>query len=337
MAINFKEVITDFCALHNGYVLRDGFVFTAVTHPANVFDAIVIKFPKNVECFSPYMIGSEHSLTEQIEFINQHKIEKALIISESIDFITRCPTLKHLYIIPADSTGNGFDYSPVYKMPQIKSVSASTIYGLKEEYFTHLDCSRIVGLESVSVTNSYYHNYADIKTLKDLGLSHYKENDLSNAFCSVVLDTLVVIQSKIKTLNGIQKSPRMQCLYLYHNRNLEDISALYKVKKTLKALSIENCSKVNDFSVLGELENLEFLMLCGSNELPNLSFINKMKSLKTFVFDMNVKDGDLSPCIALSYVSSSKDRRHYNFKNKDLPKGEYVRGNENIELWRRFL
>ena len=109
-----------------------------------------------------------------------------------------------------------------------------------------------------------------------------------------------------------------------------------KVKKTLRALRIENCPKISDFSLLEELVNLELLELSGNNELPNLNFLKAMKNLKTFIFSMNVKDGDLSPCMVVPRVHSKKDRRHYNLKDKDLPKGLYVHGNENIEKWRRL-
>ena len=137
-------------------------------------------------------------------------------------------------------------------------------------------------------------------------------------------------------MEGIQKSKKIQCLYLHYNRSLNDISALKNVKKTLRALRIENCPKINDFSVLEELENLELLELSGNNELPSLSFLKTMKNLKTFIFSMNVKDGDLYPCLNLSYAYSEKNRKHYNLKDMDLPKGQYVRGNEAIEEWRRL-
>ena len=67
-----------------------------------------------------------------------------------------------------------------------------------------------------------------------------------------------------------------------------------------------------------------------------MSFLKKMKNLKTFLFNMNVKDGDLTPCLDLSYVYSEKNRKHYNLKDCELPKGNYTRGNENIEAWRRL-
>ena len=334
--IDIQEVITDSRILMNRYILRNGFAFTAITHPGNVYDAIVVKYPQDVQCFSPRINGSLLSLKEQVEFINRYRIEKALIIAENIDFITMCPTLKYLRIIPADSAGDEFDYSPLYKMSQIKSLQCSTVYGFREEFSTCIDCSKINGLEDIHIANMGYKNYNIVQTLKGLGLSNYKKEDISEAFSSSILDTLSIFQSKIKTLEGIQKSQKKQCLDLYYNRSLQDIIALKKVKKTLRALRIENCPKINDFSVLGELENLELLELSGNNELPSLSFLKTMKNLKTFIFSMNVKDGDLSPCVDLSYVYSEKNHKHYNFKDKDLPKGQYVRGNETIELWRRL-
>ena len=111
---------------------------------------------------------------------------------------------------------------------------------------------------------------------------------------------------------------------------------IIQVKNSLKALRIENCAKIKDFSVLEKLENLELLDLSGSNEIPSLSFIRKLKNLKVFVFSVNVLDGDLTPCKDLSYAACVRGRKHYNMKNRDLPKGKVTRGNEDIELWRRF-
>lgn len=50
---------------------------------------------------------------------------------------------------------------------------------------------------------------------------------------------------------------------------------------------------------------------------------------------MEIEDGNLLPCLSLSYVHCGRIRKYYNVKAKDLPKRIYYRGNENIELWRR--
>ena len=61
-----------------------------------------------------------------------------------------------------------------------------------------------------------------------------------------------------------------------------------------------------------------------------------MEKLKTFIFSMEVLDGDITPCLGLSYVFMMRSKKYYNLKDKELPKGEYVRGNEDIEMWRRM-
>ena len=334
--VNRINEIVDYKALIDHYIIRDGYVFLPMEYPYNIFDAILIRYPQDAVCFSPRLPYSTRNFDEHIALINDLNLEKAVIIASDIDFIKACPSLKHLTVIPADNVGNGFDYSPLYDMPEIKSLSCATIYGRNEEFSTTIDYSQIKGIESFGVYNSGYLNYENITTTRSLFLSFYQKYDLQNAFSSVELDTLSLIQCKVKSLEGIQKSQKMQCLYLHYNRSLQDISALRKVKGTLRALRIENCPKIKDFSVLGELENLELLELSGSNELPNLNFIKNLKNLKTFIFSMNVKDGDLTPCLDLSYVYSEKNRKHYNIKDKELPKVQYVHGNETIEEWRRL-
>lgn len=319
------------------YVERNGFNFVSIHHPGNVFNTLLIH-PDDAPCSSPLMPISTHSLEEHIQLIDDYNIESVMVIANSIDFITRCPKLKHVSITPADSAGEGFDYSPLYSMSNLKSVYCCTSYGANREYSTYVDYAKIKGLETVGVSDPGHKNFRQIETLKSLfvsGLSKCKDTDITQLFSSKQIDTFTFIQCKIKSLEGLQKSQKTQCVYLYYNRSLQDISALCKVKKTLKALCIENCPNITDFSWLGELENLEYLELMGKNELEDLSFLASMKNLKTLILGMNVINGDLTPCLRLSYVFLEKDRKHYNLKNSDLPKGTIVKGNEDIEDFRK--
>ena len=92
--VEFRDVIMDAETLGKRYIVRDGIVFTSITHPANIYDAIVIKYPPDIPCTSPNMPGFICSLEEQLEFIRVHKIEKVLIIADNIGFIASCPALK---------------------------------------------------------------------------------------------------------------------------------------------------------------------------------------------------------------------------------------------------
>ena len=306
--------------------IRDNFEFVPFLYPFAMKNAIKI------------VVGT-HSTEAYQEYIYKKGIDQAIIYMPDLNVIRGCPSLKHLRIYPSYNAAPNFDYTPLYEAPEIKTLVCPNQYGDRDQYISPIDYSQINGLINLSVSvNSGTMNYNKIETLRSLCVGAFKEKNgnLTNLFCSKELDTLRLIECRVNSLDGIETSPKMQCLYLDYNRSLRDISALRKVKNSLKALRIENCSQIQDFSVLAELENLELLELSGSNSLPSLSFLKSMKRLKTFIFSMNVEDGDLTPCLDLSYVYSEKNRKHYNLKDKELPKGEYVRGNETIELWRRL-
>lgn len=309
----------------NNKKIRDGFEFTAIKYPFNLYDAI--------------KITEEHEIEEYIKYINKHSIEYAEIVMPNLEVLKYCPQLKYLNIRPSYNALQDFDFSPLYTLPEVYMLNCINEYGPQCQYVVPIDYSRINGLKELSFSvNTGTLNYHKIMNLKSLSVGDFKgsKGDLTDLFCSAELDTLELRGCRISSLDGIEKSKKIQCLYISYNQSLKDISALGKVKRTLKALRIENCSKIEDFSVLEELENLELLELTGKNQLESLKFIKKMRRLKTFVFNMNILDGDLTPCLGLSYACSEKNRSHYNLKDKDLPKGEYVRGNEDIELWRRL-
>ena len=285
------------------------------------------------------VVAGNKSIEEYRDYINHHKIKEATIIMPDLELLNSCPSLKHLKIVPSFDATDGFDFSPLYGLPEVLSLNCENQYGSRNQYISTIDYSQIKGLQELFVgVNKATLNYNKIDSLKTLRVGGFRgiHRDISDLFCSKELDTLELNGCLVESLNGIEKAPKMQCVYLYNNRNLKDISALNGIKDTLKALRIENCPKINDFSVLSDLDKLELLELSGSNTLSNLNFIDSMSELKTFVFNMNVLSGDLFPCLRLSYVFSEKNRKHYNYKNSDLPKGKYYRGNDTIEEWRRL-
>ena len=333
--INELNKVVDYSALDKKYVIREGFVFEAIRYPANVYNAIVVRSPESARAWGEGRYVSEHSLEEHINLINTYQLESAVIIAEDLNFLKQCPSLKHINVIPAESVDFNFDFTPIYEHPEIRSIFCSTFFGKFFQNRSEIDYSQIHGLVDLRVTSSSHLNFHQVQTLKSLEVVDIPAKNLRELFCSQSLDTLQITASKIQTLDGIGLSSAMQCLYLNYNRSLQDISALCEVKSSLRSLRIENCSKITDFSVLRELKNLEHLKLTGRNKLSDLSFVRDLPNLKTFIFDVEVLDGDLTPCLGLSYVHCSKMKKYYNVKPKDLPKGQYYRGNDNIAIWRR--
>ena len=133
-----------------------------------------------------------------------------------------------------------------------------------------LDLSKLPTLEYICIDDCFIENLSEARELKSVQVNCYCKENLQELSSLKKLDTLDLTRSKIKSLDGCQQMKKLQCLYLYDNRSLSDISELEGVKNSLKALRIENCAKIKDFSVLEKLENLELLDLSGSNEIPSL-------------------------------------------------------------------
>ncbi len=314
---------------------KQGMPFYPVTFPINQADGLVIE---------------DLRLQDLLEYLNNNEIKSAYITyMRNYEFLKQCQNLEHvtveLQVSPRDYyilemkgkfLFKKYDCEPFYQLKKLKSLS---IHDMEEPYILSefkVDLSQFPKLEEYLGDAQNIENLEKAKQLKSLWLNCYKEESLTKISALENIDTLKLISSKIKSLAGCENFKKLQCLYLHYNRSLSDISALRCLKHSLKALRIENCAKINDFSPLEELEELELLELSGSNKIPNLSFIKKMKKLKTFLFSVEILDGDLTPCLDLEYVFCGKGRKYYNLKNKDFSLKNYARGNESIEMWRRF-
>ena len=308
-------------SLARGYSIRDGYVFTAFDR-SNIHDAIVIRKPETADSWTPRLGISPRKFSEHIDYVNENQIMKAVIIADDISFLKQCPSLKCLRIIPSDTAGDGFDFSPLYDIPYLKNLECHTIYGTCDMYRTSIDYSRVGRLDALVVPDGEAINYNTISTLQSLMVMNAsgKQDDLSDFFCSSYLEDLSLRQCRIRSLDGLEKSLVIRSIELSYLRSLIDISALEYAKSTLTSLTIENCPKISDFSVLHSLYALENLELYGSNTLPSLKFITGMEKLKTFAFSMDVADGDLTPCLTIPYVYSKRNRKHFNLKDNELPK-----------------
>lgn len=306
---------------------RNGFEFDSIVYPFDAETAIEICEPR---FYNRY-----------VQYINRKQLTQAKITMPSLDILYDCPTLQYLHIHPRFDSPDQYDFSPLYGR-ELKYLCCLNEY-YKEGGKSHIgtvDFSQIYGLESLKINvNRGTLNFNRIPSLRSLSIGDYKgpNLDLSDLFISTQLDTLRLIEGKTVSLRGIERAVNMQYLDISYNRCLEDISALSKIKHSLKSLNIFNCARIKDFSVLYELENLEKLEIWGNNTIPSLDFIRYMPNLKTLFLEVNIADGDITPCLNLRSAKLMKNRKHYNLRDKDLPKAtKVIFGNESIEEWRRL-
>ncbi|MDR0919142.1 MAG: hypothetical protein LBM93_07825 [Oscillospiraceae bacterium] len=246
--------------------------------------------------------------------------------------------LKRVVILCGNISENGL--KNLYRHKNLESLC------FESGYFSDLnDKDGVIDLNNFrnlsALVSSTIHNVAnlsDAENLKTLSILKWNDTDLSLLSKLKMLDSLSVGRGSLTSLVGIENS-KIECLYVSNQKRLFDISILEQCKETVKALRIDFCPNVKDFSVIKKLKNLELLSITGNKgELPNLDFIGNSPNLQFFVTDYNVLDGNIKPLIKLPYASILKNRRHYNLKDNDLKRvGNPKKGNENIPEWRRIF
>ena len=325
-----EEMHTEEFYGHPYPVSRNGFQFIS-NHKLYIFDSLVVFSPDSARHWSLLYGQPQRTLEEHIALINGMGLDRITVVAEDLTFLSRCPGLRHIHIVHAAGVTKPLDFSPVYTLPDLESIrihSSATPAGKGPAI--RIDLSRLAGLKDVSVCTNDPYNYHLLPCLDRLSVgSDKRHRDMTDISYSPTLRDLDLGWCAAQTLDGIGRYP-LQRLSLMNLRKLEDISALSGCAGTLRCLSIDGCGKVRDFSCLHDLHNLECLHLDGSQVLPDLSFLRKMPKLRVFTFSMTVADGDLTPCLNIPYVYCSKIKRHYNLKDKDLPRDRSAYGFELI-------
>ncbi|MFJ1472857.1 hypothetical protein ACILE9_01165 [Capnocytophaga cynodegmi] len=119
-------------------------------------------------------------------------------------------------------------------------------------------------------------------SLKTLYFEFGIKEELFKTVCQMYwLDTLF-LQTRLTSLEGIEKITNLRELALYSSPKLENIDPIGKMVG-LKILGIE-LPKITDYSALATLVNLEELSLDGGmdryQKLDNIHFVKNMKKLK---------------------------------------------------------
>lgn len=140
-----------------------------------------------------------------------------------------------------------------------------------------------------------------LKNVKALSVRHRVKEEFFDAICEMPgLEKLAFWTSTVEDISGISKLSKLANLRLWSFSRLKDISPLMSLKK-LKVLSIDNCFKIENYDLLGQMTQLVGLQLCGDSFAPRNLRINSLKPFETLV---NLKHLDLS---SVSVIDKSYD------------------------------
>jgi|GEM_PF-1501540 len=107
-------------------------------------------------------------------------------------------------------------------------------------------------------------------------------------------------------LSSICELPKLEELRFFYIKNLNDIKGIEKLKKTLKRLWFEEGAgkNISDWSILGELTELQELVIGNNSKISNLHFLDTLNKLKSFRFvSVKITTKDLSPLDSIPEVA----------------------------------
>ena len=213
------------------------------------------------------------------------------------------------------TTYQNFDYSAIHNLTNLNEIAIEVLATDNQE----LDFIHFPKLEKLTFDwRKKTKNLDKLYNLKELLISKYKKENLSEFSELSKLETLFVWQSSIENLEGGDNLSSVKRLSLYGDRKLTSLKGIEKFKN-LTILEIDGCKSIGSINEISSLENLEILKIDNCGDIESLKPIQHLKKLKelSFAESTNVLDGDLSLCKGIKSVGFM-ERKHYTHKYADL-------------------
>lgn len=213
------------------------------------------------------------------------------------------------------TTYQNIDYSAIHHLTNLNEIAIEILAADSQE----LDFIHFPKLEKLTFDwRKKTKNLDKLYNLKELLISKYKKENLSEFSELSKLETLFVWQSSIENLEGGDNLSSVKRLSLYGDRKLSSLKGIEKFKN-LTILEIDGCKSIGSINEICSLENLEILKIDNCGDIESLKPIQHLKKLKelSFAESTNILDGDLSPCKGIKSVGFM-ERKHYTHKYADL-------------------
>jgi hypothetical protein len=203
---------------------------------------------------------------------------------------------------------SSLDISTINKLQNLKSIS---IYGkinqdIYFEKFNHLEyCNIIYSKHIIGLENCF--------SLKELVLWDYTGLNLEILSKNISLNRLCLYDSKITSLKGIENCKDLKILHLERLKNLVSIDDISPVVQSIESITINNCKKIQDYSVIGKGLNMNFLYILSSSPAKNISFMKDLSNLKYSNIDIDIVDGSVDILLTMPVIF--KNYKHFSHKN----------------------
>lgn len=233
-------------------------------------------------------------LQEELTEIRRKGIENICISSfhgwkanTPINFLEANKWIKGIWIIDQE-----VDITPINNLSELKFLS----FNYTKETKGKIDFNNFSNLEYLSIiayNPKKMYNIGSLTKLIDFHCSRWNESDLETISKNMQIRKLTLDYCKLENLKGVDRLNNLKRLDIYSAPNLKDINDLGLIKNSITNLSFELCPKIEDFSVLSSLQNLETFVIQKSTPMQSVQFIKNLKNLRYAYIGTEVLDGNI--------------------------------------------
>lgn len=226
----------------------------------------------------------------------------------------------------------GIDNLFVYDFPNLEGL----VVPLYKDSDFILDCQKLPkALKQLHVYVYSKKKIINVNALNDnleqLTISDFDEKDLAKLSSLTNLKSLSFKTARIKSLKGIEHLINLRRLSFGGVRSLIDISDITTLQH-LKFLEFDICWKLQDFSPIGKLKELEVLQLMDCKNLASIKFVKDMPKLRQLytLGTTIINDYDTTPAENIPVFFGSLHHKY----NKAYPEKEIIKGQKS---WGSYL
>jgi hypothetical protein len=209
------------------------------------------------------------------------------------------------------------DWSAISELTELEQLLMSDNIGSKIQY------ADLKGLKALHCYggDKYFDQVYDMENLEYLRVAGFREVDFAKLARMKSLKKLELIDAhKLASFDGLENINALQALELDGAPKLERVDALNS-PHNLKMLELTNCKRLVFPEQLLGLGALKYLGLC---KVPNITSLKPFRTCNGIeiitIFDLSVKDGDLSFLLELANLKKViiQAKRHYNIDVDEL-------------------
>ncbi|MDO4729358.1 MAG: leucine-rich repeat domain-containing protein [Bacteroidota bacterium] len=200
-----------------------------------------------------------------------------------------------------DGFAKKYDAKLIEKMKNVKQL------WLPNE-FEIFDITKLNSIEQLTL--SCPTNFKNISNLTTLDSLYIRDgiNNFADIEYPLNLKELIIANTKIKSLEGIEKLQNLKKLELISNKKLLSISAINAIN--IENLTINSCYKINDLKILIKNKSIKFLYI---DKLDSIKTISPIEQLVTLGFQ-DLKSGDVGEILVFPKIKELNfypNKKHY--------------------------